>query len=345
MVGPGEIARRARGRITGRLESLPILALSVHSACNCRCVMCDIWKANSEKREISSDDLSRHVAVIQELRVQRVMLTGGEPLLHRNLWALCSELQALRIRVTLVTTGLLIERHASEVASYVDTVVISLDGPRDLHDGIRRVKGGFDRIAKGVMALRAQLPAPRLIARSVVQRDNAAALDATIGAAQHMGFDEISFLAADVSSPAFNRSEPWSAGRIAEIAVPESALRQLELSIARAVAADPAMFEDGFVAGGRASLERIVQYYRALAGGGAFPAVHCNAPWVSAVLEPGDVLRPCFFQPAYAASAAGLEEAINSESAIRFRRGLDVAANDTCRRCVCSLNLPLTASV
>ena len=160
-----------------------------------------------------------------------------------------------------------------------------------------------------------------------------------------MGFDEISFLAADVSSPAFNRPEPWSAGRIAEVAVAESTLSELELSIDRAVAALPDLFEGGFVAGGRASLDRIVQYYRALAGGGAFPGVQCNAPWVSAVLEPGDVLRPCFFQPAYASSTEGLEAALNSESAIAFRRGLDVAANDTCRRCVCSLNLPLTSTV
>ncbi len=345
MVGPGEIARRARGRVTGRLKSLPILALSVHSACNCRCVMCDIWKANSEKREISSDDLARHVEAIRTLRVQRVMLTGGEPLLHRNLWALCNELRALRIRVTLVTTGLLIEQHAAEVASSVDTVVISLDGPRHLHDAIRRVKGGFDRIAKGVTALLAREPAPRLIARTVVQRDNAAAIDGVITAANRLGFDEISFLAADVSSPAFNRPEPWSAGRTAEVVVAENTLAELELSIDRAVAAVPEMFDDGFVAGGRASLDRIVQYYRALAGGGAFPGVHCNAPWVSAVLEPGDVVRPCFFQPAYASSTVGLEETLNSETAIAFRRNLNVAANDTCRRCVCSLNLPLTSTV
>ena len=345
MVGPGEIARRARGRVTGRLESLPILALSVHSACNCRCVMCDIWKANAEKREISADDLSRHVEAIRALRVQRVMLTGGEPLLHRNLWALCHQLQALRIRITLVTTGLLIDQHAADVAAYVDTVVISLDGPPHVHDAIRRVKGGFERIAKGVMALRAQRPAPRLIARTVIQRDNAAAIDAVITAAHRIGFDAISFLAADVSSPAFNRPEPWSAGRIAEVAIPERALVELELSIDRAVAAGPERFDGGFVAGGRESLDRIVQYYRALAGAGAFPAVHCNAPWVSAVLEPGDVLRPCFFQPAYAPSTAGLEAALNSASAVQFRRGLDVAADDTCRRCVCSLNLPLTSAV
>ncbi len=343
MIRPGEMARRVRGRMTGRLESLPILALSVHSACNCRCVMCDIWKANATRREITSDELSRHVEAIRVLRVRRVMLTGGEPLLHRNLWALCSGLDALGIMITLVTTGLLIEPHAADIASCIDTVVISLDGPREIHDSIRRVKGGFDRIAAGVMALRAQLPVPRLIARSVVQRANAHVVDETTMAAQRMGFDEISFLAADVSSQAFNRQEPWPADRIAEVAVPEDDLPALEHSIARALA-DPGLVDDGFLAGGRASLDRIAGYYRALAGLEPFPAVRCNAPWVSAVLEPGDRLRPCFFHAEYGSAAEGLDRALNSESAVAFRKGLDVATNETCQRCVCSLNLGLTVS-
>jgi MoaA/NifB/PqqE/SkfB family radical SAM enzyme len=345
MVGPGEIARRARGRVSGRLESLPILALSVHSACNCRCVMCDIWKANSEKREISFDELSRHVDAIRSLRVQRVMLTGGEPLLHRNLWALCSVLQSMQIRITLVTTGLLIDQHAADIASCIDTVVISLDGPPDVHDAIRRVRGGFDRIARGVMALHAELPTPRLIARCVVQRDNAAAVGATIAAAHRMGFDEISFLAADVSSSAFNRPAPWSEGRAAEIAVGREELPVLIDAIGHAVHSDAELFTNGFVAGGRASLDRIVQYYRALAGDADYPAVQCNAPWVSAVLEPGGTLRPCFFQPAYDGANTSLVETLNADAAVTFRRNLDVTANETCRRCVCSLSLPLTARV
>jgi sulfatase maturation enzyme AslB (radical SAM superfamily) len=266
MVGPGEIARRARSRVTHRLESLPILALSVHSACNCRCVMCDIWKANADKREISSDDLERHIDAIRALRVQRVMLTGGEPLLHRNLWALCRQLQALRIRVTLITTGLLIETHAADIAAAVDTVVISLDGDRDAHDAIRRVKGGFDRIAKGVMALHAEYRTPRLIARSVVQRANFASIHQTITAAHRMGFDEISFLAADVSSAAFNRPAPWTEDRIAEVAVAQEDLTGLEASIEGAVSMAPDLFQNGFVAGGRSSLDRILQYYQALSG-------------------------------------------------------------------------------
>jgi Fe-coproporphyrin III synthase len=66
---------------------------------------------------------------------------------------------------------------------------------------------------------------------------------------------------------------------------------------------------------------------------------------VSAVLEPDGSVRPCFFQPAYGLAANGLAEALNSPSAIAFRQSLDVENNPTCRRCVCSLNLPLTKTV
>jgi MoaA/NifB/PqqE/SkfB family radical SAM enzyme len=345
MVGPAEMARRAKSRVTHRLESLPILALSVHSACNCRCVMCDIWKANGEKREISSDDLERHVDAIRALHVQRVMLTGGEPLLHRNLWALCRRLQALGIRITLVTTGLLIDRHAADIAASTDTVVISLDGDRDVHDAIRRVKGGFDRIAAGIAALRGERPKPSLIARSVVQRGNCASIHQTIAAAHRLGFDEISFLAADLSSSAFNRPEPWSAKRIDEIAVGGDDLPVLEASVEQAAAESPQLMHDGFVVGGRASLDRILQYYSAVGGRAEFPTVQCNAPWVSAVLEPDGNMRPCFFHPVYGSAAAGLEEALNSPEAIAFRQALVVERDETCRRCVCSLNLPLTRTV
>jgi MoaA/NifB/PqqE/SkfB family radical SAM enzyme len=343
MVGPGEIARRARGRMTGRLETLPILAMSVHSACNCRCVMCDIWKANAEKREISSDDLSRHIEAIRALRVQRVMLTGGEPLLHRNLWALCAQLQPLDIRITLVTTGLLLENHAPDVAACIDTVVVSLDGPRAVHDRIRRVNGGFDRVAKGLVALHAQASTPRLIARSVVQRENAGAISETIAAARHLGFDEISFLAADVSSTAFNRPSPWPESRAREIALDAHDIVALESAIDRAVTRHRKLFDSGFIAGGHASLDRIAQYFRAILGPSQFPKVHCNAPWVSAVLEPGGTLRPCFFQEEYGSASEHLEHALNGDRAVDFRRRLNVAGNGTCRRCVCSLNLPLTA--
>jgi len=231
------------------------------------------------------------------------------------------------------------------IAAAVDTVVISLDGPRHIHDAIRRVKGAFERIAKGVSALRAERPAPRLIARSVVQRANFAHLQDTIAAAQQVGFDEISFLAADLTTAAFNRPEPWPAERVADVTIDGDDLDQLDRSITFTYSQSAHLFDNGFVAGGRESIDRIRRYYQAIAGRGSLPAVQCNAPWVSAVLEPGGAVRPCFFHDVYGSASEGFERALNAASAIQFRQQLDVSSNPTCRRCVCSLNLPLTRTV
>lgn len=339
---PSEVARRIRGRLTGRLRSLPILALHVHTACNCRCVMCDIWKANAEKREIGAGDLARHMDSIRALHVRRVMLTGGEPLLHSNLWSLCDRLRAEGIRISLVTTGLLLERHAGAIARTIDEVVVSLDGPPGVHDAIRRVPGGFARVRRGLEALARESPRPRITARSVVQKANHASLADTIEAVADTPADRLSFLAADVFSTAFNRPSPWDEARRGEIALDRSDLPSLAGAIREAEARCADLLRAGFVVGRAAALWRLHEYYRALAGDGPWPRVRCCAPWVSAVLEADGALRPCFFHRAYPA-ADGLAASINSPEAIRFRRALDVSRDDMCRRCVCSLALPLTA--
>jgi MoaA/NifB/PqqE/SkfB family radical SAM enzyme len=344
MVGVAEAARRLAGRWTHRLSSLPILALNVHTACNCRCVMCDIWKANASRREIGPDELERHVEGIRGLGVQRVMLTGGEPLLHRNLWQLCARLRQENVRVTLVTSGLLVARHAGAIAEHVDALVVSIDGDPNTHDRIRGVAHAFARLEEGLRLLRGYARRPVTTARSVVQRANYGRLVETIQSVRALEVDRLSFLAADVSSTAFNRPEPWSAARRADVALPADELPALAASIRDAEARCRREIADGFVIGGAASLWRIHRYYAALLGLCEFPPVRCNAPWVSAVLEPGGVLRPCFFHAPYPTHAeAAFDRALNAPDALEFRRALRPARDDTCRRCVCSLRLPLLA--
>jgi MoaA/NifB/PqqE/SkfB family radical SAM enzyme len=344
MVSPFEAGRRLRGRLTHRIESLPILALSVHSACNCRCVMCDIWKANNDKREISAAELARHVADMRALRVQRVMLTGGEPLLHSNLWALCARLRQEHIRITLVTTGLLVTRHVDDIVDHVDELVVSVDGAPDVHDRIRRTRDAFDRIDRGLRLLRNHARRPRVTVRSVIQRDNHARLVQTIEAIRRLDVDGLSFLAADVGSTAFNRATPWDQDRRAEIALSRDQLITFAAAITEVGDRCRAIVDGGFLAGGLGSLWRIHDYYCALQGLRPFPSVRCNAPWVSTVLEPGGQVRPCFFHPPYASVAGqSLQEIVNGPAAVAFRRALDVRTNETCRRCVCTLSLPLSA--
>src|SRR5258706_8849347 len=129
-----------------------ILILYPHSRCNCRCVMCDIWKT-TDAREITVADLDRHAADIESLGVRWVIFSGGEPLMHSDLFRLCARLRPLGIRLTILSTGLLLEKYAQAIVEHVDEVIVSLDGPPAVHDRIRRVAAAFGQMRSGVRAL------------------------------------------------------------------------------------------------------------------------------------------------------------------------------------------------
>jgi MoaA/NifB/PqqE/SkfB family radical SAM enzyme len=313
------------------LERLPILVLQPHNRCNCRCIMCDIWKL-TDTQEITVAELERHLADIQRLGVEWVVFTGGEPLMHSDLFRLSTLLRRRGIRTTILSTGLLLERNAARVAEGTDEVIVSLDGPAKIHDEIRRVPGAFDSLAKGVRAVHRVSPEFHISARCTVQARNAAHLRATVQAARDMGLRSLSFLAADLSSSAFNRPLEWSAERQSTVA-PE--LAALDGEMESLIAND---LGDGFVLEAPQKLRRIVAHFRAHYGLAPHIAPRCNAPWVSAVVESNGDVRPCFFH-AVIGNTAGttLGAVLNGPQAIAFRDSLRVADNPTCQRCVCSL--------
>lgn len=109
---------------THKIHQLPVLVLMPHSRCNCRCVMCDIWKANTEKREITVEELEKHIAQFIQLKVREVVFSGGEALMHSNLWKLCSLIRQNEIRITILSTGLLLQKNATEIIAHCDEVIV-----------------------------------------------------------------------------------------------------------------------------------------------------------------------------------------------------------------------------
>ena len=79
--------------------------------CNCRCVMCDIWRfvrrKNSTRR---SGTASRF---LPQLGVRWVVLSGGEPQLNEK-WSYLSQMLRTGCRVTLLTAGLLLNLSARQ---------------------------------------------------------------------------------------------------------------------------------------------------------------------------------------------------------------------------------------
>ncbi len=298
-------------------------------------MMCDIWK-NTEEAEISAGELERYVADIRRLSVQWVVFSGGEPLMHSDLFRFCATLRGLGIRTTILSTGLLLERNAQRLVEHVDDVIVSLDGPQAVHDRIRRVQGAFEKLAQGVHAVHEIDPLFPVSARCTIQKENHAFVCETARAAKALGLQSISFLAADLTSEAFNRPGGWDGARQNKIALTQSEIAVLESQFDDLVSdSDSAQF----VAENREKLQRIVRHYQAQVGLCAPAAPNCNAPWVSAVVEAGGTVRPCFFhRPVGTVNGLSLEQVLNGPEAVQFRRNLDVATNSVCQRCVCSLN-------
>jgi Fe-coproporphyrin III synthase len=321
-----------------QLITLPILILNVHSRCNCRCVMCDIWKRESNE-QIRAQDLERHRASLKSLGVCHVVLTGGEPLLHNDLATLCDFFREQNIHLTLLTTGLLLHKRAEEVAILFDDIIVSLDGPQEIHDAIRRVSGAYNLIHKGIAAVRHYNPAMPITCRTTVQKANHRHLRETVDAARELGLDSISFLAADLTSEAFNRPLIWPGEKQSEIGLNHEEIKALEEEIEQLILEYEASINHKYIAESAAKLQKIPRRFREHLGQLPPQAPICNAPWVSAVVEVDGSVRPCFFHRTIGnITTSTLEEVVNGEAAREFRQSLDMENNETCRRCVCSLN-------
>jgi Fe-coproporphyrin III synthase len=322
----------------GQIGAMPILMLHVHEHCNCRCLMCDIWQ-KTDGKELDLENFARHRESIVKLGVQEVVLTGGEALLHRGFEELCAFLRDCEVRVTLLTTGLLLAKRADAVAVGVDEVIISIDGPEEVHDQVRRVRGAHGLIGKGIAAVRERKPDMPVNARSTVQKANHDVIRQTVAGAKMLGFDSVSFLATDLTSQAFNRDEVWPIVRQDEVALSRNEVKALEEEVEALIRENAQDFRTKYIVESPQKMRRIVRRFKEHLGECTPLAPMCNAPWVSAVLEVDGTVRPCFFHEKIGNLAGKtLEQVINGEEARRFRASLDVESNSICRRCVCSLN-------
>jgi Fe-coproporphyrin III synthase len=320
-----------------RIHALPVLVIFPHNQCNCRCVMCDIWRIR-QAQQITPANLEKQLTSFRSLGVRWVVFSGGEPQLNEKWSYLARIVRSAGSRVTLLTAGLLLKSQAQVVADSVDDVIVSLDGPPALHNSIRRIPHAFEQMSDGVEALRQIRPDMPVRARCTVQKANHRALRAVTQSAKETGLTSISFLAADLSSTAFNRPEGWVPDRTNRVALSPDEVDALAAEVEFLIDEFHTDLESGFVVESPGKLRRIVEHFRAHLGQAENVAPRCNAPWVSSVIEASGDVRPCFFHPVLGnIHRRALTDIINSPEALSFRANLDVASNEVCKRCVCSL--------
>jgi Fe-coproporphyrin III synthase len=333
--------RRIQTLRTHKITALPVAILMPHSSCNCRCVMCDIWKGNARKNQLTENDIEDLILSFRKLGTHQVVMSGGEALLNENFFRFCRLLRAAGIKITLLSTGLLLKKHAEQIVENIEDVIVSLDGDEQTHDAIRNIEGAYTRMKEGVEYLKKLKPAIGVSGRSVIQKLNYRNWPLIIDSAKEIGLNSISFLPADVSSEAFNREQSWDASHTSAVAIQEEELPELYEVISSLITDYAADFQNRFIAESPGKLVQIYTHYAAMHGLCDFPSRKCNAPWVSVVVEADGTVRPCFFHKSIGnMREKDIEEILNGESGLSFRRSLDMKKDAMCKRCVCSLNLP-----
>lgn len=134
------------------------LRLSVTDRCNYRCAYCmplEGIEYVSHSELLTFEEIEEVVGALAELGVRRVRVTGGEPLVRRELTHLIARLGALDgiDEVLMTTNAYLLERHAEELAAVgLAGLNVSLDSLRA--DRFARITRGGD-LMKALAGLRA----------------------------------------------------------------------------------------------------------------------------------------------------------------------------------------------
>jgi MoaA/NifB/PqqE/SkfB family radical SAM enzyme len=203
--------RRYEGRIrqfladgSGRADRLPMGAVyEATMRCNLHCEFCyvgDLLNIEGEWREeLSLEALAKAFPDKEGLQVN---LTGGEIFMRKDIMSVLDLFRAKGYACGYLTTNgtIITEERADALADlaakgFLKHISVSVDGPKDLHDAARGLKGTFERTTQGLQRLQAAAKkkgAPlRVGINTTVAHESIEALDRMVDVAEELGVDAI----------------------------------------------------------------------------------------------------------------------------------------------------------
>ena len=146
---------------TARRRTATRMTLHITELCDARCVMCNLWQTKKSD-ELATEDYDRLFRDPFFRRVRRVVITGGEATIRKDLAQLVAILETrlprLR-RITIATNALNTKRLEERIDDIMRTKVrpqveilfqISLDGIGGVHEAVRGTPGAFDKVEASV---------------------------------------------------------------------------------------------------------------------------------------------------------------------------------------------------
>lgn len=121
----------------------------VTMGCNMRCGHCGSSCKTALPGELSTEEALKLADMIGDLGLTWVTLSGGEPLIRKDLPQIIRRLNENGVKANVITNGWEITEEMAKILkdAGVSTLAISIDGTKKIHDKIRR-PGAFDRAKK-----------------------------------------------------------------------------------------------------------------------------------------------------------------------------------------------------
>ncbi len=171
-----------------RAPSGPVVIWNLIRRCNLTCKHC--YSTSADKDFPGELSTQRVFQVMHDLRAQGVpvlILSGGEPLLRRDIFAISQRAKETGFYTALSSNGTLIDDDNIDAIAQVgyDYVGISIDGMGETHDRFRRKAGSFDAALAGLR--RCVERGIKVGLRFTVTRDNANDLPALLSLMEREG--------------------------------------------------------------------------------------------------------------------------------------------------------------
>ncbi|MBN2383094.1 radical SAM protein [bacterium] len=143
-------AQLARGLVRTKLHQAPFSAnFKITERCNLRCPTCGIWRRASKSRELTLAELSQVMPRLRQLGLSRLVLTGGEPTVRKDIVEIVGLAVDQGLSTTVLTNGLLLKDDLVKdlFEAGLDHIGISLDFlTPDKQDHFYSLPGAWHRI-------------------------------------------------------------------------------------------------------------------------------------------------------------------------------------------------------
>jgi cyclic pyranopterin phosphate synthase len=147
----------------GQGRAITDLRVSITDRCNYRCIYCRTGNDGAQYSELPLADYLRIIRVFVELGIEKIRLTGGEPLLRRELPSLIREIAQLRtvsggsLDIAITTNGHLLATQAQSLRDAgLTRATVSMDAVNpDVFARITRVPGSYGHVLAGIRAAQA----------------------------------------------------------------------------------------------------------------------------------------------------------------------------------------------